>query len=169
MLDLEFVTVTGKPGINEDETSKRIRTQVMRDYLRKQHRYATTGYDDVMVPVQPENPSKYKGKFKLDTWSHKTKTKYLTHRPVEKRQKKVEQQSLRSLKSSRSWPREVSDQLNIDWTSADLDPFDSLAIKIGPSSQKLLVHCELKHLSSPQKHTDLEIRQLCIQSKLGCH
>jgi hypothetical protein len=76
----EFVTITRPSDATNAELSKTVRTQAMRDYLRKQNRQAITGVVEVVTGVKPEEPARYKGRFKLNTWSHKTKTKAINAR-----------------------------------------------------------------------------------------
>jgi hypothetical protein len=150
----EFVTITSQPSaLNRNETSKRVRTQAMRDYLRKQNKEAITGVSEVVSPVALEEPSRYKGRFKLNTWTHKAQKKWTNAR--NKKSQDVEEgiadQELNSL--SRSSPSSEG-RGDAGWRATSplqlpnpvfsrLDPFDSLAIQLKPQSENLLIHCQL--------------------------
>lgn len=151
----EFVTLTSEPStITTRETSKTVRKQAMNDYLRKQNRQATTGIPQVVESVHLDEPSRYKGKFKLNTWTHKTKTKAILARRV----KSLEEQDAISDLEDLLLPTGSSSTLTIvsPWSlissdrpplrifspsTASLDPFNTSAIRLGPNSEKLLVHC----------------------------
>ena len=153
----EFVTITNQPSkVNRDETSRQVRTQAMRDYLRKQTKEAITGVAEVVSAVILEEPSQYKGRFKLNTWTHKTKTKSLNAGKA--RSKDVGEQAARQGMVLNDWGAANFGNLRShEWQStragrlpnlvisvnARLDPFDSLAIQLGPHSENLLVHCQL--------------------------
>jgi hypothetical protein len=81
----EFVAITQPSEATNTAVSKQIRTQVMKDYLRKQTRQAITGDEEVLHSVKPEKAAHYRGKFKLSTWSHKTRTKELLIPPLTNR------------------------------------------------------------------------------------
>jgi hypothetical protein len=126
----------------------------MRDYLRKQSRQAATGVPEVVASTNPEDPSryKYKGRFKLNTWSHKNSTKSL----------RAKRAGVFGKKQDDSVTVEVSELLATDiqvevrgrnrkyrspkpvfiLNGSCLDPFSSLAVPLGPHSERLLVHCE---------------------------
>ena len=152
----EFVTITSQPSaLNRNETSKRVRTQAMRDYLRKQNKEATTGVPEVVSPVALEEPSRYKGRFKLNTWTHKAQKRSTTARNTKSQhvEKGIADQALTSL--SRSSPSS-EEPGHAGWRGTSplqlpnpvfsrLDPFDSLAIQLKPQSENLLIHCQLPH------------------------
>jgi hypothetical protein len=154
----EFVTVTGQPSPNSRfETSKRVRTQAMRDYLRKQNRQATAGIVEVIAGANPEQPSVYKGKFKLNSWSHKTKSKSMKARHARQvegevpdaGEEVVEEAGTSSTKVSRqpseAWQLRRSPQPYSELITTRvslLDPFNSLSIELRPLSDRLLVHCQ---------------------------
>lgn len=137
------------------ETSKKVRTQAMRDYLRKQNRQAITGIVEENEGSNFEEPAKYKGRFKLNTWSHKARRKVKKPRldkspdvredessPVTAmsvaRSTQVAQYDFQELvRFGRIRPNPVFPGEN------RLDPFDSLALRLRPQSEKLLVHCKL--------------------------
>jgi hypothetical protein len=155
---LEFITITGKPSdTNRNETSKKVRTQAMRDYLRKQNRQALSGVVEIVANANPEEPSQYKGRFKLNSWSHKAQTKSLQSRRVADRKLVVRprvielvQPQIRpstavapddSVPDVQMWqPQYPNSVFSLD--TRRVDPFDSLSINLGPRSEKLLVHCE---------------------------
>jgi hypothetical protein len=145
----EFVTVINEPSVvDRHETSKKVRTQAMRDYLRKQTKEAVTGVPEVVTSVILEEPSRYKGRFKLNTWSHKSKKKGTGARNLEprgvKRRESTEEVHGGEVVAS-GWqpigplllPNRVFSVNRI------LDPFDSLSIPLEPQDEKLLVHCQL--------------------------
>ncbi|KAG4431745.1 hypothetical protein IFR05_012779 [Cadophora sp. M221] len=148
--NFEFVTLTGQPSaITRSATSKKVRTQAMRDYLRKQHRQAISGVVEVVESTNPEEPAQYKGKFKLASWTHKSKKKSA----VARREKLLGAAAILSEEDRRT--DEDSVMANVDWeiwqshkasnpvstvSSGSLDPFDTLCIKLGPLSERLLVY-----------------------------
>ncbi|KUJ17967.1 uncharacterized protein LY89DRAFT_732670 [Mollisia scopiformis] len=151
----EFVTLTSQPTmITTRQTSKTVRKQAMNDYLRKQNRQATTGIVETVESVQLEEPSRYKGKFKLDTWSHKTKTKAILARRTKLSHDESPSANEESLPTIGSWapsslarvtawqPIERDDLLPriFSPSTSSIDPFDTLAIRLGPLSENLLVH-----------------------------
>lgn len=171
----EFVTLTSQPTtITTKETSKTVRKQAMKDYLRKQNRQATTGIVELVKGVHPKEPAQYKGKFKLNTWSHKTKTKAILARKVKLY---LDSQEI-STREDSSPPNEspISGPLTHVNTrqrvhnedpclrifspiTSSLDPFDTLAIRLGPLSEDLLAHCMTSLLSSyPQVRRLIKIR-----------
>jgi hypothetical protein len=118
----------------------------MRDYIRKQNRQVITGKSEIVGSTNPEKPSKYKDKFKLDTWSHKTRTKALdARRSREKRQDESHavQPQWTTLEDSAGvleWRyRQPNPVFFLD--TRRLDPFESLSVKLGPRSEMLLLHC----------------------------
>lgn len=152
----EFVTLTSEPTTTRlRETSKTVRKQAMHDYLRKQNRQAVSGIVEVVESTKLEEPSRYKSKFKLDTWSHKTKTKAIIARQAKESNHAAPtvQEDLMPSNSSTtsrellivgSWrpiERDAQFQRIFSPSASSLDPFDSLAINLGPHSEKLLVHC----------------------------
>jgi hypothetical protein len=148
----KFVTITRPSDATNSEVSKIVRTQAMRDYLRKQNRQAITGVTEVVTSVKPEEPAHCKGRFKLNTWSHKTKTKATNAR----REKglPIETTAKRTNRKARSpenfdvgiglWRPDKHQSPNpvhfLD--GRQLDPFDSSSIKLGRRSEGLLVHCK---------------------------
>jgi hypothetical protein len=136
-------------------TSKQVRTQAMRDYLRKQTKEAITGVPEIVAPpVTLDKPSQYKGRFKLNTWTHKGNAKSLNGRKagsriiagMEANQGIVAQRGNKQV-DDREWQAMNAGGLSISVFSANgrLDPFNSLPILLGPHSENLLVHCELPH------------------------
>ncbi|KAE8449819.1 hypothetical protein EG329_007296 [Mollisiaceae sp. DMI_Dod_QoI] len=152
----EFVTLTSQPTASTlRQTSKTVRKQAMHDYLRKQNRQATTGIVEVVKSVQLREPSRYKGKFKLDTWSHKTKSKAIIARRAkfsDDQDAVVNQnEQLSSMGTStpdtpaiiskwRPIQRDGSPSRIFSPSAGSLDPFNTLSISLGPLSEKLLVH-----------------------------
>ena len=145
---LEFVTFTGQSTkVDREETSKKIRTQVMRDYIRKQNQQAQTGITKIVRP-NPEQPYQYKSKFKLNTWSHKTKTKSTLSR--------LEREALVALQANAFVRRHknIQSYLHDDrfedqqpysvlfFNDHRIDPFNSLSVNLSHHSENLLVHCE---------------------------
>lgn len=157
----EFVTITSQPSaINRNETSKQVRTQAMRDYIRKQTKEAITGVPEVISHVNVEEPAQYRGRFKLNTWSHKTKTKAVNARNARLRELNISE-TPEEVAGSREDVAKVGDLEVQGWQAITpvrlpnpvfssygrMDPFNSLAIRLGPSSENLLVHCQSTHLS----------------------
>lgn len=150
----EFVTITGQPSaLNRNETSKRVRTQAMRDYLRRQNKEAVTGVPEVISPVALEQPSRYKGRFKLNTWTHKAQKKSTNAHNTKSQDigQGIADKELISL--SRKSPSS-GERGDAGWRATSplqlpkpvfyrLDPFDSLAIRLKPHSENLLIHCQL--------------------------
>jgi len=119
----------------------------MRDYLRKQSRQAATGVPEVVIPTQLDKPSQYAGRFKLNTWTHKTTTKALARRALENTQKEASKKARDpelAIFNSKYRPKQPEKRTTINWTLTSLDPFDSLVVSIKPRSQKLLAHCKFK-------------------------
>lgn len=164
----EFVTITSQPSaINRKATSKTVRTQAMRDYLRKQNKEAITGIPEVASAVSLEEPSRYKGRFKLNTWTHKAKRKSVEGRKGRSRDvgEQIKSQAMvvrggdvaASLAlETQGWnpisPRHLPN--SVFSVSGRLDPFDSLAIQLGPQSENILNHCQLTHvvITYTQRH-----------------
>jgi hypothetical protein len=149
----EFVTTTGQPTlISRNETSRKVRTQAMRDYLRKQNKQAMTGVVEVVTSVNPESPSRYKGRFKLNTWSHKNQTKALNKVTRNTKPPETLNETANGVASSGSeyrvmgvWrPMKAYQSLNTAFypSPGGLDPFNTLSIKLGPHSERLLMHCQ---------------------------
>jgi hypothetical protein len=148
---LEFVTITGRPTTkNSPETSRQVRTQAMRDYLWK-HKQASAGHGvaKILESVDPEEPSKYKGRFRLNTWSHKTKTKH-------KRQVRSESDTdvvhLVGARGERaSGDQSPSPRVSFSFGTG-LDPFNALAVPLVPLSDRILEHCEFSNflVSAPR-------------------
>lgn len=141
---LEFVTFTGQPTkVDREEISKKIRTQVMRDYIRKQNQQAQTGITKIVRP-NPEQPSQYKSKFKLNTWSHKTKTKSILSR-LEREALVASQANAVVRRQSYLHDERFKDQQPHSvsfFNDHRIDPFNSLSVNLGHHSENLLVHCE---------------------------
>lgn len=134
----------------------------MRDYLRKQNREAVTGVAEVVASVNPKEPARYKGRFKLNTWSHKTRTKALNVRrergiAIEPAPKRFNKQA--------STPEDADADLELMHPKQhrtpnpvffldgrQLDPFDSLSVELGSRSEKLLLHCKLLLVCSHTSH-----------------
>lgn len=129
----------------------------MRDYLRKQNRQAITGVVEVVASVKPEEPARYRGRFKLNTWSHKTKAKALNARREKgltseatakrhNRKTSILADDDTQLVLSRPWEnRSPNPVFFLD--EYRIDPFDSLVVKLGSRSEQLLLHCKLDSLS----------------------
>jgi hypothetical protein len=123
----------------------------MRDYLRRQNRQAITGVEEVLTSVKPKELARYKGRFKLNTWSHKTKAKALNAR----REKGLALEAMPNKKKTTpedddadvelSRPKEEHQSPNpvFPLDRRRIDPFDSLAIRLGRRSEGLLIHCML--------------------------
>lgn len=129
----------------------------MRDYLRKQTKEAITGIPEILPPpVTLEEPSQYKGRFKLNTWTHKAKTKSLNTRKARPRdvedgivsQEIVVKRGNGGIED-REWQAMYAGRLPNSVFSINglLDPFKTLAIQLGPDSENLLVHCQIPHAS----------------------
>ncbi|CZR53411.1 uncharacterized protein PAC_03289 [Phialocephala subalpina] len=152
----EFVTLTSEPtSTTLRETSKQVRKQAMHDYLRKQNQQSATGVIEVVESSKLQEHFQYKGKFKLNTWSHKTKTKAILarrERATNEEENVASQEepvpfnnfsNSDTLTRINSWrPIERSGPLQriFSPSASSLDPFDTLAIRLGPQSEKLLVH-----------------------------
>ena len=151
----EFVTLTSQPTTaTTRQTSKTVRKQAMNDYLRKQNRQATNGTIETIGTVESthsEEPSRYKGKFKLDTWSHKTKTKAILARrakvlnehgsSVQEEEPSINSPKALTPHSSRHAIPGDSTLSRIFSHRSSLDPFNTFAVKLNSSSDQLLVHC----------------------------
>jgi len=157
----EFVTITSQPStMSQNGTSKQVRTQAMRDYLRKQNKEAITGVPEIVSAVTLEKPSQYKGRFKLNTWTHKAKKKSTNSRKtksqnVEMLELEVPSQALVTQGASvgledQTWQGINAGQFPNSVVSINrrLDPFDTLAIQLGPHSEKILTHCQSPYLNS---------------------
>lgn len=124
--------------------SKKVRAQVMRDYIRKQTQEAITGKPEVVERKNSKQPSQYKGRFKLDTWSHKTKTKALNARRSQHGETKSERQAIHTTQREVSMTRRTGagfekklSQKTTPLSFLDqhhLDPFDSFPIPLTPGS-----------------------------------
>jgi hypothetical protein len=145
---LEFVTITGRPTTkNSPETSKQVRTQAMRDYLWK-HKQASSGVVKIVESVDPEEPSTYKGRFKLNTWSHKIKTKSKHKRQV-RSEVDLDVVHLRgTVGEGASGGHFPAPRLSFSFGTG-LDPFNALAIPLTPSRDQILEHCELYICPNP--------------------
>jgi hypothetical protein len=125
----------------------------MRDYVQKQNRQAITGVVEVVTSVKPEEPARYKGRFKLNTWSHKTKAKALNAR----REKGLTSEATanrHNRKTSTLADDDTQLVLSRPWEHRSpnpgffldehrIDPFVSLVVKLGSRSEELLLHCKL--------------------------
>lgn len=148
----EFVTITSQPStMSQSGTSKQVRTQAMRDYLRKQNKEAITGIPEVLTAVTLEEPSQYKGRFKLNTWTHKAKKKSSNARKQKSRDVEFEvasealvTQGAKGETENHAWQAIDAGLLPNSAFSANgrLDPFNTLAIQLGPHSEKILTHCQ---------------------------
>lgn len=152
----EFVTLTSEPTTTRlREISKIVRKQAMHDYLRKQNRQAASGIVEVVESTKVEEPSRYTSKFKLDTWSHKTKTKAIIARRAKESDQAaptVQEELIPTNDSTSSgelpivgaWrpiERDAQFQRFFSPSASALDPFNTLAIRLDTHSKKLLVHC----------------------------
>ncbi|TVY46211.1 hypothetical protein LCER1_G009186, partial [Lachnellula cervina] len=128
---LEFVTITGRPAGNRAEFSKQVRSQVMRDYLWK-HKQGV-----VLKAVEsidhPEEASRYKGRFKLSTWSHKAKIK-----SKHTRQLRAERGEEGVAVEGTSQGHLSLPQLGITFGAGKLDPFNSFVVPLVSSSDRIL-------------------------------
>ena len=137
-----------------NETSRKVRTQAMRDYLRKQNKQAMTGIVEVVTSVNPESPSRYKGRFKLNTWSHKNQTKVINKVTRNTKHSETLNETTNGGASNGSdsgvlgvWrPMKAYQSPNTAFypSPGGLDPFDTLSIKLGPHSDRVLVHCQFQ-------------------------
>jgi hypothetical protein len=124
----------------------------MRDYLRKQNKQAITGVVEVVTSVNPESPSRYKGRFKLNTWSHKNQTKGINKVTRNSKHPETVNETASGAVSSgteygamgvwRPMKAYQSPNTAVYPSPGGLDPFDTLSIKLGPHSERLLVHCQ---------------------------
>ena len=153
----EFVTITSEPSaLSRNETSKRVRTQAMRDFLRKQNKEAITGVPEVVSPVTLEEPSRYKGRFKLNTWTHRAQKKSTDARNAKSQdiEEEIADQEIIAFSRSPNKPSQLGDAGRRSTSSRQLpnpvfsrlDPFDSLAIQLKPESENLLIHCWLPQI-----------------------
>jgi len=131
----------------------------MRDYYRRQNQQAMTGVVEVTSRIELEEPSRYKSKFKLNTWSsRKNKTKNsnsnsghagsldsevggrtnMTRSEDEVEIPRDEELTVREGLTAevRRLPKRI-----FSLGSGTLDPFDSLSIKLGPQSERLFAYC----------------------------
>ena len=122
----------------------------MKNYLRKQNRQAILGVVEEVKSRNPEEPGQYKRKFKLASWTHKTKEKSV----LAKREKllpstsdslsespSMDEDAVKSTLDHELWQPSTTASQIFFLGSGTLDPFDALSIKLGPLSQRLLVHC----------------------------
>lgn len=149
--------------MTQNGTSKQVRAQAMRDYLRKQTKEAITGVPEVVSAVSLEEPAQYKGRFKLNTWTHKAKTKALNAQKSRSRdlEEGMTAQSLVARgrnggAENQEWQAINPGRLpnSVFSVNGRLDPFESLAIQLGPHSENLLVHCQLPHVVGPHTSPD---------------
>jgi hypothetical protein len=140
--NFEFVTLTNQlpSKATRNEIAKKVRTHAMRDYLRKQNSEAMTGIVDRLSIVPSKEPSQYQSRFKLDSWTHKTREKALRDKRAKPSQKHEKDNNPDVLQTSSKW--QISTSLGLSVLSSDLDPFDTLSVKLRPLSQRLLVHCK---------------------------
>ena len=123
----------------------------MRDYLRKQHRQAISGVAEVVESTNLKEPAQYKGKFKLASWTHKSKEKSA----VSRREKllgaavilvhnhcRTDEDSVMANVDYEIWQSRKTSNPVFALRSGSLDPFDTLSIKLGSLSEKLLVYCQ---------------------------
>lgn len=113
-------------------------------------RREATGISEVVTSVKPAELGRYKGRFKLNTWSHKTRTKALNARrekalTAEVRlnpKKKVQTPEKSDVTPELAPPnRDRSPNPVFFLDRRQIDPFDSLSVKLGSHSQELLLHC----------------------------
>jgi hypothetical protein len=123
----------------------------MRDYLRRQNKEAITGVPEVVSAVTLEEPSRYKGRFKLNTWTHKSQKKSLDARKAKSRDVEEEDEmTSQELELGRQgWQSSSALHLPnpVFSVSGRLDPFNSLAIQLGPPSEDVFNHCQLPTVS----------------------
>lgn len=136
---LEFVTITGRPAGNRAEFSKQVRSQVMRDYLWK-HKQGVV-VKAVESIDHPEEASRYKGRFKLSTWSHKAKIK-----SKHTRQLRAERGEEGVAVEGTSQGHLSLPQLGITFGAGKLDPFNSFVVPLVSSSDRILQYCEFPFL-----------------------
>jgi len=136
----EFVTVTGLSSSMHRAESKKVRVQAMRDYLRKQNNPIITE-----EPHPPKEPSRYKRKFRLTTWSHKTKIKSANVRQAMTLLRGTRPSDLvfnsLSLTLKESWNQTRKDPQSPTSLlgGSRLDPLNTMSIVFTKSSEKLLV------------------------------
>jgi hypothetical protein len=130
----------------------------MRDYLRKQNKQAMTGIVEVVTSVNPESPSWYKGRFKLNTWSHKNQAKSINKVTRNTKNPEAINETTNGVVSNGAmgvWrPMKAYQSPNTAFypSPGGLDPFDTLSIKLGPHSERLLVHCQFWLFITPLPH-----------------
>ncbi|KAH8687443.1 hypothetical protein BGZ60DRAFT_393600 [Tricladium varicosporioides] len=148
---LEFVTITGQPSKNQAQKSKQVRIHAMRDYIRKSKGNVAPTVKSIHDNA---NPSTFKNKFKLETWSRKNKHQLkenpkprIIRPPDPKRSLEPRGQSLtsESLPGSNAtygnskflWKCSLNPLFSIGY---GFDPFDTLAFHVGPLSERGLYH-----------------------------
>ena len=141
----------------------------MRDNLRKQTKEAITGVPEILPPpVTLEEPSQYKGRFKLNSWTHKAMTKSLNTRkarPGDVEDGVVSQEIVVQRGNGgvedREWQAMNAGRLpnSVFSINGHLDPFETLAIQLGPDSENLLVHCQIPHTSLSTYHIPCHLQQ----------
>jgi hypothetical protein len=151
----EFVTITGPlVRLGQKGVSKTVRTHIMRDYIRKQTVQVMTGSQETARGINLEEPSRYKGRFRLDSSASKRKSrerKKYSHAMTADGEFDFENGS-GSLNTVVDEPpqslvlfRKYSPRPVYNLTSNSIDPFHSLSIKLEPQSQMLLSYCKLHY------------------------
>lgn len=151
---LEFVTITGQPSENRARNSKQVRIHAMRDYIRKSKDSISPAVES--IHNDGEEPSTFKGKFKLEIRPQKNKHNSKWRPKPRISQASDSKESLEPLSlsfSSESSSRSNSNHENneLSWKHSPrlvlsighgFDPFDTLAFHVGPLSERGLYHCE---------------------------
>lgn len=146
--NFEFVTLTDEPSKTpRNETSKIVRAHAMRDYLRRQNQEVMTGIVEAPTSLPVKELSQQKTRFKLDTWTHKTREKAINKRRSKLSPAKTRKEGYAPLQPSVGSRGEGTSHFVVPSPfllalSGDLDPFDTLSVKLGSLSQRLLVHCK---------------------------
>ncbi|KAF4628236.1 hypothetical protein G7Y89_g9915 [Cudoniella acicularis] len=155
---LEFVTITGRPSEHYAENSKQVRVHAMRDYIRK----SKNGADAVIAVknVHPEEPSRYKGRFRLNTTSHNSKSKAKPKTRATPKSKDTHPRRISSTPAtaiasqSKDLHGDTSDQdfqkedsfgyqqspKRVSFLGHWLDPFNTLAVQLTPLSERGFYH-----------------------------
>lgn len=128
------------------ETSKKIRVQAMKDYIRRQHQQAAAGGHETIAESTPAAPALYKGKFKLSSWTHKARTKAQMNQKlrVSKRETDADESAgeLGNHAPVLLGNADIVQDPAPPVSGSKIDPFDSLSIALHPRSERLLVRCE---------------------------
>lgn len=151
------MTFNGPSHIGQDGTSKIVRTQAMRDYIRRKKIYTTTGKIDKTQSINFNEPSQYESRFKLETWSHKSQKKVTGSQQSRKKKLELDGAQL----ASPYYSQHVSPEIDLErrvlplfsLNEHRLDPFSSLSIHFTPNSERLLWYCEYSQAIISSKNT----------------